>query len=60
MVNDPQDKMRAALEKITRGLLKEGEELTDADMRRMDLIAVELERFYNQMKLKYGKTVGRA
>lgn len=41
-------------------LLDPGEEATEADFARLDLISTELETFYNQMKLRYGKPQGTA
>jgi hypothetical protein len=39
-------------------ILEPGTEPTDADMRRMDLIAKELEEYAAELRLRYGPTAG--
>lgn len=41
-------------------ILDPGDEPTEADMKRMDLIANELAEFGRTFELKYGKTAGSA
>lgn len=40
--------------------LEPGDEPTDPDLRRMDQIHLELEVFGNQLRLKYGRSMGSA
>jgi hypothetical protein len=42
------------------GVLDPGEEPTDADLRRMDLIDRELDAFRKELELRYRPTKGRA
>jgi hypothetical protein len=41
-------------------MMEPGTEETENDLRRMDGINAELERFSNTMKLKYGRPMGTA
>lgn len=42
------------------GILDPGEEPTDADLRRLDLIHNELEAFRKEMELRHGRPEGSA
>jgi hypothetical protein len=42
------------------GMLDSEEEPTDADMQRMNMLHAELEPITAKLKLKYGRTAGRA
>lgn len=42
------------------GILEPGAEPTDKDLRRMDLIHEELNRFLEDFKLRHSKTAGNA